>query len=214
MQKASWLDAMLSAKATFGEGCALPCAEYYCIFCCDQDIQRHWPGSTPGRQQGACAAFGLRSRGAVAFATPLQPGQLLLLEYGDQHMMRTVHLTPSASVASASCRPASAAARASPVAAAVASGAAVMGGGLGARPVVIALAASPDGRLIAAATSRGLFLAGQHAAAGAVQLSPVAAAAVAFVSGGERLLASRGAATECWDVSAAASAARLLCLDG
>lgn len=160
-------------------------------------------------QWSACAAFGLRSRSAVAFATPLQPGQLLLLEHGDQRMIRTVFLTPSSlprpfSFPSAS-RPGSAKASA------------VLAGtqtSLGSAAVVTSLTASRDGRLIAAATTRGMFLMGQHAAAGAVQLSSSAALAVAFATAGQRLLAARGTSTECWDVSAVAAAARLLCPDG
>lgn len=74
--------------------------------CCDRDLHCHFLWSCPGQaapddgrdgprsQQSACVAFGLRSRSAVAFATPLQPGQLLLLDYGDQRMMHTVPLTP------------------------------------------------------------------------------------------------------------------------
>lgn len=146
-----------------------------------QEGHSRWPSE--GHGQSACAVFGLRSRGIIAFSTPGQPGRLLLLQHQEHRLIRVMRLpTPPDD--------------------------------LGGKAVnIVALAAAPDGRLLAAATTAGVFLTAQHATSEPVRLTTTAAVSVAFAANGCRLLASCGPATECWDVSQAAASAKLLSPD-
>lgn len=136
-----------------------------------------------GHGRSACAVFGLHSRGIIAFSTPGQPGRLLLLQHQEHRLIRAMQL---------------------PTAPDGVGGTAV---------VIVALAASPDGRLLAMATTAGVFLTAQHATSEPVRLTTAATVSVAFAANGRRLLASCGPATECWDVSQAAASAKLLSPD-
>lgn len=84
---------------------------------------------------------------------------------------------------------------------------------------VYSLAASPCGRLLAAATAMGTFLMCQHATMEPVLVTDAAESArtgyvqqpvVAFCGGGRCLLISRGCAVEVWDIAAAVQQADLL----
>lgn len=136
-------------------------------------------GGAQAASAPACVAFGPPSQRVVAFATPLRPGQLLLYDWRQQCIIRTVLLDP-----------------------------------LWPSATVISVAASPCGRLLAAATAGSTFVLCSHAVAEVVQFADrevgEAHRVLTFCGGGRRLLMSRGGAVELWDTTAALRQADLL----
>lgn len=135
-----------------------------------------------GASAPACTAFGLQH--TAAFATPLRPGQLLLFDWQQRRVTRTINLqNPCTSI---STEPPSE------------------------EVVTLSLAASPCGRLLAAGTSVGACVVCPHPAAEPDWFSGSVTPAVGFCAGGRRLLAARGNAVEAWDTSAIMERGRLL----